>query len=185
MAEQRVQQLEARERTLLENSASLESRTSAAEKLTIVRPKRPKSPSALWSYGRKVPIVAVPGSEIAPPWAAAPRIRRGSLDCNGSLLRQTCRTRFVAGRAALDPYRSWRPRSRKLLDRRTSRAVASTSTEVPSCFTPLWVTSSLFLIVLRPGERPGKCNEFRRLPSQYCLLCDVIPRSASCPYLER
>jgi len=55
------------------------------------------------SYGRKVSIVAIPGSEIAPPWAAAPRIRRGSLDCNGSLLRQTCRTRFVAGRAALDP----------------------------------------------------------------------------------
>src|SRR5712671_1897897 len=39
-----------------------------------------------------VPIIALPGSEIAPPLAL--QIRRCSLGCNGSLLGQTCHARL-------------------------------------------------------------------------------------------
>src|SRR5258708_1806349 len=39
-----------------------------------------------------LPIIALPGSEIAPPLAL--QIRRCSLGCNGSLLGQTCHARL-------------------------------------------------------------------------------------------
>jgi hypothetical protein len=78
------------------------------------------APGAALSFDRLLlPITFIPGSNFCwrkspfpgpksrPPWAAAPRMRRGSLDCNGSLLGRTCRARFVAGRAALDPKPTW------------------------------------------------------------------------------
>jgi hypothetical protein len=39
-----------------------------------------------------LPIIAIPGSEIAPPLAL--QIRRCSLGCNGGLLGQTCHARL-------------------------------------------------------------------------------------------
>jgi hypothetical protein len=59
----------------------------------------------------QVLVIALPGSETAQPWAAAPRLRWGSLDSNDSLLAPTCRTRFVAGRSAFDPKQPSRGQS--------------------------------------------------------------------------